>query len=64
MSTRKDLLTQIDMVIDSHCKNCKTKADLVKIDDRNYSKTNAYCIKTCEIGLEIQKIGQQLLLNK
>lgn len=61
MNTRKSILSQIDCIISENCKDCKTREELIKIDNRNYSKTNAYCISQCSIGLEIQGIGKTLL---
>ncbi|QOY37063.1 zinc-finger domain-containing protein [Anaerobacillus isosaccharinicus] len=64
MGARRMILKEIDKIIEANCKKCSTRAELIKTDDRNYSKTNAYCIGECVIGKDIQKFGRKLLENR
>lgn len=55
MNGRLEILAKIDKLHDSNCVGCPKN---------NTSKTNTYCTTVCNVGKELQKLGNQLLKPK
>ncbi|WP_425262716.1 zinc-finger domain-containing protein [Paenibacillus thermotolerans] len=54
---RLEVLHQIDRLVDGNCKGCKER-----IQRGSFPRADAYCLKECPIGSEIQEYGRKLAL--
>ncbi|EMT44954.1 MULTISPECIES: zinc-finger domain-containing protein [Anoxybacillus] len=56
---RKDVLFQLNELLDTYCEGCFVKSTLRK--ERGKSYAQSFCIQTCTIGWKIQQCGKLLV---
>lgn len=57
--TRSDVLNQIDSILMTKCRKCKTRKELYK-QNKSQTHQDGHCIKQCPIGAELQELGKML----
>ena len=56
---RKDVLFQLNELLDTYCEGCFVKKALRK--ERGKLQAQSFCIQTCTIGGKIQQCGRLLV---
>ncbi len=55
---RKQVISEVDKILESYCKDCLLKAHFRKEHGKTYA--HRFCIEQCTVGQQIKKIGQYL----